>query len=86
MKFFFAADDLNVIGNHKSGVEADAELTDDIDVLTLIFFVGLVVEGAGMRDDTEVILELILCHSDTVIGNRQDGLSLSTVSRISKSS
>ena len=60
-------DDRHLVGHHEGGVEADAELADDVDVLVLV--VLLEVEGAGVGDGAEVLLQLLLRHADAVIGD-----------------
>ena len=52
-----------------AGIEADAELTDDVDVIALVL--GLEVKGAGPGNRAEVLLQLLLRHADAVIGDGQ---------------
>ena len=66
--------DLDVIGDHERGVKAHAELTDDVDILVLILLIGLEVERTGTRDCAEVVLELVLGHTDTVVGDLEDAV------------
>ena len=53
--------------NHKGRIETDTELTDNIDLLGRI--VGLEIQRTASRDRTEIVLQLILGHTDTVIQN-----------------
>ncbi len=57
---------------HEGGVEADAELADEVDVL-LRRFRQLGQEGIGTRvgDGAEVGLELVAAHADPGIGDRE---------------
>ena len=48
--------------DHKCRIEANAELTDDVDVVLLFVFAFLNASGTGMRDRTEVVL-----HSSAVV-------------------
>ena len=34
----FAGDDADLLGDHECGIEADAELTDDVDIVALLHF------------------------------------------------
>ena len=65
-------DDGDLIGHHEGGIEADAELTDDVDGgVLLLFLVESVLEAerAAAGDDAEVLLELFLRHADAVVGD-----------------
>ena len=64
-----AGDDGDLFGHHERGIEADAELTDDVDVIALVL--GLEVKGAGPGNRAEVLLQLLLRHADAVIGDGQ---------------
>ena len=66
--------DGDLIGHHERGVEAHAELTDDVDVgLLLVLFLRLLAELIGTRggDHTKVVFELFAAHADAVIRNGQ---------------
>ena len=55
---------------HKGGIEAHAELADDIDVLVLLH--GLLeAQRAGFGDGAKVLDHFVLRHTDAVIGNGQ---------------
>ena len=57
-------------GHHKGGVEAHAELADDVDVLLLLH--GLLeAQGAGLGDGAQVFFHLGLVHADAVVGDGQ---------------
>ena len=68
-------DDGNGGGNHEGGVEAHAELTDDVDVLVL--FHGLLeAQRAGLADGAQVFFHLLLVHANAVVGNGEDAFLL----------
>ena len=58
-------------GHHKGGVEAYAELADDVDILVLFLHGLLEAQGAGLGDGAQVLLHLLLRHTDAVIGDGQ---------------
>ena len=64
-----AGNDGHFLGNHKGRVEADAELTDDVDIVALVL--GLEVKRAGLGDGAEVLFQLLLGHTDAVIADGQ---------------
>ena len=59
--------DGDVVRDHEGGVEAHAELTDD--VRRLLAALGLLAElqGAALGDDAQVVLQLLLVHADAVV-------------------
>ncbi len=66
-----ARDDLDLVGDHEGGIEADAELADQGKILV---FLGLVAGqvlheggGAGARDGAEILDQLVAVHADAVI-------------------
>ena len=67
-------DDSDLVGHHEGGVEADAELADDVDVLVLV--VLLEVQGAGVGDGAQVLFQLRFGHADAVVLHRQDAVFL----------
>ena len=67
-----AGDDRDLVGDHERGVEADAELTDDVDggiLLRALAEIVLELQRAAARDDAEVAVELLLGHADAVVGH-----------------
>ena len=70
LRAVFLRDDRDLVRDHERGVEAHAELTDDVDVL---FLLGLLTEfvRAGRGDDAEVVLQLVLVHADAVVAHGQ---------------
>ena len=57
-------------GHHEGGVEAHAELTDDVNVLFLLH--GLLeAQGAGLGNGAQVLFHLFPGHTDAVIGDGQ---------------
>ena len=66
----FFGDHRHLIGHHKGGVEAHAELADDGDVLSLGFLpvhLVLELEGTAPGDDAQVVLALLRGHADAVV-------------------
>ena len=58
--------DLNVLSDHKCRIKANAELTDDVNVI-LLFVLGLEGQRTGMRDRAEVVLHLLGGHAAAVV-------------------
>ena len=66
----------NFFGNHERGVEAHAELADDVYVFALLFGVfGLELEAAGMSDGAQIGFQLFAGHANARVGNC-DGASI----------
>ena len=66
----------NFFGDHERGVEAHAELADDVYIFALLLGVfGLELEAAGMSDGAQVGFQLFAGHADARVGNR-DGASV----------
>ena len=63
--------DGHMIRRHKGGVEAHAELADDIHVVGLVHFL-LELQAAGLGDGAEVLLQLLLIHADAIVGHGQN--------------
>ena len=67
----------DLVGHHERGIEAHAELTDDIGVRR-----GLAVhllpepETAGGGDDAQIVLQLVPIHTDAVVADGQQPLFL----------
>ena len=71
----------DLIGHHESGVEAHAELADDIHIalaLALILrrHVLLELEGAALGDGAQVLLQLLPGHADAVVRDGEGALDL----------
>ena len=64
-----AGNDGHFLGNHKGRVEADAELTDDVDIVALVL--GLEVERTGLGDGAQVLFQFVLRHADAVVADGQ---------------
>ena len=66
-------DHRHMVGHHKGGVEAHAELTDDVDVLPLLLLgqILLELEGSALSDGAQVIFQFLLGHAHTVVGHGQ---------------
>ncbi|CAN3986065.1 D-cysteine desulfhydrase, partial [Dysosmobacter welbionis] len=61
----------DVVRHHKGGVEAHAELADDVGVLGVVPHLLLELVGAGGGDDAQVVLQVLLVHADAVVGDGQ---------------
>ena len=66
--------DRDLVGNHEGGVEAHAELTDDVDVLVLVVF--LEVQRTGVGDGAQILFQFLFGHADAVILDGQDTVIL----------
>ena len=65
-----AAEHLNTAGDDKGGIEADAELADQLSVLTAVAgHAGEKLLGAGAGDGTQVVDHLFPVHADAVVGD-----------------
>src|SRR4029453_10190547 len=63
--------DVDAVGDDEGGVEADAELTDELRVLLLVAgHAGEELGGAGLGDRAEVLDRLVAAHADAVVGDR----------------
>ena len=61
----------DVVRHHERGVEAHAELADDVGVLGVVAHFLLEAVGAGGGDDAQVVLQVLLVHADAVVGHRE---------------
>ena len=77
-----ARDDLDPLGHHEGGIEADAELADQGHVLLRVARQRADEgRGARARDGAEIVDQLVVAHADAVIGNGEAcGLASSGVS------
>ena len=65
-----AAHNAHFLGNHECGIEAHAELADDIHIVALGLVVfGFEFERARMGDGAQVLLELVFGHADARIAH-----------------
>ena len=78
-----AGDDAHLLAHHKGGVEADAELADDVHIGEVVEALrlaglgigsglglgGLELEGIGMGDGAQVLVQFVLGHTDAVVGH-----------------
>ena len=65
-----AGEDLDLVGDHEDGVEADAELSDEVGVFPGVAGeLGEEVLGAGAGDGAEVRDEVFLVHADAGVGD-----------------
>ena len=61
--------------HHEGGVEAHAELADDVNVVAL--FHGLLeAQRAGLADGAQILLHFLPGHADAVVGNGEDACIL----------
>ena len=67
-----AGQHLDLLGHHEGGIEADAELADQVRVL-LGIAAQLAQEGrcAGARDGPQIGDQLVAVHADAIVGNGQ---------------
>ena len=63
-------DDCYLLGYHEGRIESHAKLSDDVHVLAQLV-VLLEVEGAGICDSAQVVLQLLLGHADAVVGDSE---------------
>ena len=64
----FQGTDRHLVRNHKGGVKAHAELTDDVGiVLAQIVFFGLELQRAGLCNHAQILLHILCVHTDAVI-------------------
>ena len=59
--------DRHLVADHEGGVEAHAELADDVGVLGVVSHLLLELVGAGGGDDAQVVLQVLLVHADAVV-------------------
>ena len=83
-----AGDDAHLLAHHEGGVEADAELADDVHVGEVVEPLrlaglgigsglglgGLELEGIGMGDGAQVLVQLVFGHADAVVGHGDGAL------------
>ena len=67
-----ARNDGHFVCHHKRRVEANAKLANDVYFIEVLLVFGLELEAARMRDGAKVLVELVFCHADAVIADRQD--------------
>src|SRR6185437_10349946 len=65
-------DDLDLVGDHEGGIEADAELADEGHVLARVAR-KVLHEGGGARarDRAEILDQLVMAHADAVVDEGQ---------------
>ena len=62
----------DAVGHHEGRVETDAKLTDNIRfLLGVVIHLLAELEAAAGRNHTQVVLQLLLAHADTVIADSQ---------------
>ena len=86
-----ARDDLDLARDHERGIEADAELADQVQVARAVAAqLGDEALGAGARDRAEVLGQIVPVHADAVVPHgeralrgvgRQDDLQLGIVAQ-----
>ena len=71
-----AGDDIDAVGDHEGGVEADAELADERRAFAALRGLDPVHEGlgAGARDRAERLDDLVAVHADAVVLDREGPL------------
>ena len=78
-----AGDDAHLLAHHEGGIEADAELADDVHIGEVVESLrlagrafgsglglgGLELEGIGVGDGAQVLVQFVLGHADAVVGH-----------------
>ena len=65
-------DDGDLIGHHEGGIEAHAELADDIGVGGLLALqLALELEASAVGDHAQIVLQIALVHADAVVADGQ---------------
>ena len=65
-------DDGDLVGHHEGGVEAHAELADNVGVGGLLALqLALELEAAAIGDDAQIVLQIVLVHADAVVADGQ---------------
>ena len=65
-------DDGDLFGHHEGGVEAHAELADNVGVGSLLALqLALELEAAAVGDDAQIVLQIVLVHADAVVADGQ---------------
>ena len=59
------------VRRHEGGVEAHAELTDDVHVFIVLAHLLPELVGAAGGDDAQIVLQLLLAHADAVVADGQ---------------
>ena len=65
-----------MVRHHEGGVEAHAELADDVGVLGVVAHFLLELVGAGGGDDAQVVLQVLLVHADAVVADGDEAVFL----------
>ena len=65
----------DVLRHHKGGIEAHAELADDVHIGVLLQLL-LEGQGAALGDGTQVLLHFVPGHADAVVGDGQQAVLL----------
>ncbi len=62
-------DDTHLLADHKCRVEAHTKLADNINISDIVALgiLGFKLERIGVRDGSEILVEIILCHTSAVI-------------------
>ena len=58
-------DDSDLLRHHERGIEAHAELADNVNVVALVL--GLEIQRAGLGDGAQILFQLVLGHADAVV-------------------
>ena len=59
--------DRHLIADHEGRIKAHAELADDVGILGVVAHFLLEAIGAGGGDDAQIVLQILLIHTDAVI-------------------
>ena len=60
-----ARNDGDLLRHHERGIEAHAELADNVNVVALVL--GLEIQRAGLGDGAQILFQLVLGHADAVV-------------------
>ena len=65
--------DAHLVGDHESGIESDAELSDEFRQICALVFLKRLAECLGTRrcDSAEIALQFLEIHTDAVVGDHQ---------------
>ena len=69
---------LHAARNHKCGIEADTKLSDDIHIIIFLCLFHLLLkrQRTTLRNRSQIILQLILVHTQTVVPDGQGAVFL----------
>ena len=72
-----ARDDLDLARHHERGIEADAELADQVQIARAVAAQLDEALGAGARDRAEIVGQIVPVHADAVVPHGERALAAS---------